>query len=280
MAPDADSSQTTTATVLRATERQVRLQLEGGREVTKRVTVPADVRESIAGKSVPVVVTGTGERARVELGEHWLEAAGGKAPAKRSRSRAAAKKDAPADKAAAKQDDAPAEKAPAKTSTRRRGAKKDDTAKADDAPAKADDTAAKADDAPKKRTRSRSKAAAPQAAVTPPAEPEAAEVVAVEAEATPAQDAPKDDAPKKRSRSRSRGRSKAKAAAEPKTGDDTPTETPGDEAPQAATPAGDAPTIAETAAQAPPAPAVAVIDPATVRERIAAAVELVRAARR
>ena len=43
MAADA-TPETTTATVLRATERQVRLQLDGGREVTKRVTVPADVQ--------------------------------------------------------------------------------------------------------------------------------------------------------------------------------------------------------------------------------------------
>ncbi|WP_210495976.1 hypothetical protein [Patulibacter sp. SYSU D01012] len=229
MAADA-TPETTTATVLRATERQVRLQLDGGREVTKRVTVPADVRETIEGAKVPVTVSGTGDRAKVELGDDWLDVATGKKkPARRRRSGAKADASATAktDAPAAKTDDAKAAEAPKRKRTRG-GAKP-----ADDAPAEA----AKTD----------------EAAV--------AESTAEVAEVAETTEAPK------RSRSRSRGgkgRGKAKA-----------TETADAPAEQAA----EAP-AAEATPAAPAAPEVVALDPKVVLERIDAAVQLVRGARR
>ncbi|MFA4928824.1 MAG: hypothetical protein WC558_09925, partial [Patulibacter sp.] len=107
MASEADTREkTATATVLRATERQVRLLLgkaDGDREVTKRVAVPADVREHLEGAKVPVVITGTGEKAKVELAENWASAV--KKPAAKKATPAAKKpaaKKAPAKPAAKK----------------------------------------------------------------------------------------------------------------------------------------------------------------------------------
>ncbi|MDO9410627.1 hypothetical protein [Patulibacter sp.] len=280
MATDAASSQTT-AKVLRATAGQVRLELDGGREVTKRVTVPISVRESIVGTSVPVVVTGTGDKARVDLAENWLDAPAApaaKKPAAKRRARSGG-----SDEAAA---EAPAEKKPA-TRRRRSGgaeaaaepeaAKPARRPRAKKASPEEAPVATAADDAPaeepKKRTRSRGAKAA--AATDAPA------VEAVEAPveaATPGESPSIAEEPKpKRSRSRSRGgRGRKPAADAPEA---ATAESPGKaDIPVIETAADEAPAIAPAPETVAPA-AVAALDPEVLRTRIAAAVDLVRAAR-
>lgn len=332
MATDAASSETT-ATVLRATAGQLRLQLEGGREVTKRVSVPEEAREALVGASVPVTVTGTGDRARVELGEGWADAGAKKqAPAKRRRartggeddtpaaeskkpaSRSRAKKAAPAKAAPAEDEpaeDEPAQDEPAVDESTQEQAPAAEQAPAQDAPA----------EAPKKRSRSRSRgtkatadAPEPAADVTPDADeaptsdgslvsaapetdvavptadgseidtPSSTDEAPTTDAATPGSspalaEEPVGDAKPKRSRSRSRGgRGRKDASTEAAT-----PESPGKaDAPVLETPP--APVFAEDAPSAPapkpeaPAPVVA-LDDETLRTRIAAAVDLVRAAR-
>lgn len=159
MATDAASSETTaTATVVRATERQVRLKLGkalGGREVTKRVAVPEEVRETIEGAVVPIVVTGSGDKAKVELAQGWAAAIGGGAKKPAARRTRGAK---------AKAAEQPAEEAPKKTRTRGTKATKAPAAKDEDAPkTRTRGAKAKADDAPKSRTR-KAKAESPSEA--------------------------------------------------------------------------------------------------------------------
>ncbi|MBF6619322.1 MAG: hypothetical protein ITG02_03725 [Patulibacter sp.] len=204
----ANREKTTTATVLRATERQIRLRLgkaDGDREVTKRVTVPAELRDQLEGAKVPVVITGAGEKAKVELADDWASAV--KAPAKKA---------TPAKKPAAK-------KAPAKPAAAKPAAKK--------APAK---PAAKKPAAAKAAAKPAAKKPAAQKAPAKAAEP---------TEAPAAASSAPEDKPKS-SRSRSRGKAKAPAAA-----------------------------VAAVAT-------VATVAPAEIVKRIAAAVELVRGARR
>jgi hypothetical protein len=277
MATDAASSETT-AKVLRATAGQVRLQLDGGREVTKRVTVPISAREAIVGTSVPVTVTGTGDRARVELVDGWLDAATPAEKPATKRKRSGGDEPAAAAKPAAKRRRSggtePAEDEAPKKAARKPRAKKASPEEAPVASPGADDEAP----APKRRTRSRGAKAEPaDAAVEAPVEtiPEAvAEDAPVEA-ATPGEAPSIAEEPKpKRSRSRSRGGRGRKPAAEAAT-EESPAKA---DIPVVEHPADAAPAAAPAPEAAVPA-VVAPLDPEVLRTRIAAAVDLVRAAR-
>lgn len=280
-----------TATVLAATAGQVRLQLEDGREVAKRVTVPISRREGLPGTTIPILVTGTGAKARVDLAENWLDASAPakKAPAKRTRKPAAAKADAAGE--------ASAEKPAARR--RRTGGEEPAEAVAEETPAKKPAT---------RRKRSGGEEPAAEAPKKPGRKPRAQKASPAEAPVAAAGDAEAVEAPK---RSRTRGAKKTAEA-------EAPVEVAAPDAPvdadalaEAATP-GEAPSIAEepkakrprgrgrgrgrkadaATAESPakadipatpeagPAPAApAALEPEVLRDRIAAAVELVRAAR-
>lgn len=79
-----------TATVLRASAKQLRLKLDGSdREVLKRLEIADGLWQSLEGKSLPVVVHGDGPKAKVELADGWDSA---KAPVKKTRTRSGSTK--------------------------------------------------------------------------------------------------------------------------------------------------------------------------------------------
>lgn len=248
----------TTATVIAATAGQVRLELEGGRQVAKRVTVPISRREGLPGTTIPILVTGTGDKAKVELAENWLDAGAPakKAPAKRTRKPAAAKADAadeaPAKKPAARRKrtggEEPEAAAPKKPARKPRVQK----ASPAETPVVAPGDESAAAEAPK-RTRTRGAKQAAEEAPVEVAAPDAPVEAATPGEAPSIAEEPK----AKRGRSRGgRGRGKKADAA-----------------------VAESPAKADIPATPEAAPAPAALEPEVLRDRIAAAVELVRAAR-
>lgn len=277
MAPTAASIETT-ATVLRATAGQVRLQLEDGREVAKRVTVPISRREALVGTAVPIVVTGTGPKARIDLAADWLDAGAPakKAPARKPAAKKPAAKTASTKRAAAADGETAADAPAKKPATRRertggsepeavdpsaKPARKPRAKNASptEAPVAAADAETEATETPKKRTRARGakKAAdAPVEVAAPDAPVEDGTEAATPGEAPSIAEEPTS----KRGRSR-RGRGK-----KPETSEAAIAESPAKADAPVASPEVDTTTPAT-------------LDPEVLRSRIATAVDLVRTAR-
>ncbi|WP_320669081.1 hypothetical protein [Patulibacter defluvii] len=259
MASDAASA---TATVVRATAAQVRLRLSDDREVTKRVTVPAEIRDALEGATVPVTVTGTGARAKVELADGWLDGIGGGAAPKAKRTRSGAPK------AAAKTTAKDADGKPVRKRTR--GTAAAATAAKADAPAKAEA-------APKAKS-TRAKSAAKPAAKGATAKAATAKSSAKADDAKPAA---------KRTRKPAAAKAKAEAPAAPaaakaeKVAEAPKAEAPKAKAEPAAAPRQDAPAAKSSRSRRRRnVPAIPKVDPELIRTQIAGAVDLVRKARK